>query len=61
MKVGDLVKISEERRRVYDRANQVGVVIRVADGCNGTLVLWQDGVSLFARPDFLQVINENLR
>ncbi len=57
MKVGDLVRIRRKAWLIYDRKDQVGIVVRTGDGCTGTLILWQDGVSLFGRPDFLEVIN----
>ena len=59
MKIGDLVRVHKRLRHVYGRQDQVGVVVRIADGRNGMLVLWQDGVSLFARPDLLEVVNES--
>ena len=59
MKVGDLVRVYRRLWHVYGRQNQVGMVVRTANGYSGMLVSWQDGVSLFARPDLLEVVNES--
>jgi len=44
---------------IYGRQGHIGMVVRTANGYSGMLVSWQDGVSLFARPDLLEVVNES--
>ena len=59
MKIGDLVRVCRRLWHVYGRQDQVGMVVRPADDHRGLLVLWQDGVSIFGRPDLLEVVNES--
>ncbi len=59
MKVGDLVKVVGSLWSSYTRQDEVGVVVRPAHGGQGVLILWKDGVSLFGRPDYLEVISES--
>ena len=61
MKVGDLVRVAAYAQSTYARQDEVGLVVRAGNALRGTLVLWDDGISLFARPDHLEVVNEELR
>ena len=57
MKVGDLVRVAGNLWSTYSRQGEIGIVIRSADHSRGMLVLWTDGVSVFARPDHLEVLS----
>jgi hypothetical protein len=60
MKVGDLVRVVGNLWSSYSRQDDTGIVVREASMQTGLLVLWVDGeVSLFARPDHLEVISES--
>ena len=59
MKVGDLVRVAGGFYSTYSRQGELGIVVRNADAQQGTLILWHDGVSLFGRPDHLEVISES--
>jgi len=59
MKVGDLVRVAGGFWSTYERQDQIGIVVRCATPILAAKVLWKDGVSLFGRPDHLEVINES--
>lgn len=59
MKVGDLVRVAGDRWSTYTRQGELGLVLRCADEKQGMLILWKDEVSIFGRPDHLEVINES--
>ena len=59
MKAGDLVRVAGGFYSTYTRQDEVGIVIRGAGHSRGMLILWQDGISLFARPDHLEIISES--
>jgi hypothetical protein len=58
VKVGDLVKVHVDIYSTYTRQGQIGLVIREPTAILSMLVQWADGVSIFARPDHLEVVNE---
>ena len=59
MRDGDLVRVVGNLWSTYSRQDEIGLVVRSADGEKGVLILWSDEVSLFARPDHLEVISES--
>ena len=59
MKVGDLVRVAGGYYSTYSRQDEIGIVVRCCNGRQGTLILWHDGVSIFGRPDHLEVIRES--
>ena len=59
MKVGDLVVVTGDLYSTYSRQDEIGIVVRCCNGSKGMLVLWEDGIALFGRPDHLEVINES--
>ena len=59
MKVGDLVRVEGDMWSTYTKQDEVGLVVRVCNGEKGMLVLWSDGISIFGRPDHLEVVNES--
>jgi len=59
VKIGDLVRVAGGYYSTYSRQDEIGIVVRCADMLQGTLILWHDGVSVFGRPDHLEVISES--
>ena len=61
MKVGDLVRIEPGVCKTYGRTpDDYGLVVRCRPGGWRPFILWSDRFkpALFARPDFLEVVNE---
>jgi hypothetical protein len=60
MKVGELVRVIGDLWSTYSRQDSTGIIVREASVEKGLLVLWEDGdISLFGRPDHLEVLSEN--
>jgi hypothetical protein len=58
VKVGDLVRVSGDLWSTYTRQGKIGLIIREPTATLSMLVQWEDGVSVFGRPDHLEVISE---
>ena len=61
MKVGDLVRIAPRVCETYGRTpDELGLVVRCQTGGWRPYILWADcpWPTLFARPDFLEIVSE---
>ena len=65
MKTGDLVKIMTSKCKTYDHSPEdVGIIVAHHNegiGIGGAWILWNNDLKpkLFARIDFLEIINES--
>ena len=60
MKAGDIVRMASAGGcLVFGRSpDDLGLVVSFSSG-GSPIILWGSGMSLFARPDFLEVISED--